>query len=202
VVSPVLVIVPEVALPFWTPSTSHKTVPVPPVRVAVMVRDCEVVTAESLGESATVMLEVGGGFVGGGFVGGGVDGGGLFEGGVEVVPPPHEVKPGANRIPTIARARAGIFFRSLVAGKLRSTDSIQVSPYKGFGANHNPGWGYKFHTAEPPGRKKGFTVRQFLQGPHTFDEPWHTEKKAVTTNHQYLINYTNVTGVTLRYKDI
>jgi hypothetical protein len=135
VVSPVLVIVPEVALPFWMPSTSHKTVPVPPVRVAVMVRDCEVVTAESLGESATVTVDggefVGGGVVGGGFVGGGVDGGGLFEGGVDVVPPPHEVKPGAKRIPTIARTRAGIFFRRLVVGKLRSTDSIQVSPLQG-----------------------------------------------------------------------
>jgi hypothetical protein len=133
--SPVLVIVPEVALPFWIPSTSHKTVPVPPVRVAVIATDCEVVTAESLGESATVMVDgggvVGGGVVGGGVVGGGVDGGGLFEGGVDVVPPPHEVKPGANRIPTIASARAGIFFRSLIAGKLRSTDRIHFSPLKG-----------------------------------------------------------------------
>jgi hypothetical protein len=98
----VLVIAPEVALPPWTASTSHKTVPVPPVRVAVIVRDCEVVTAERCGESATVTLEVGGGFVGGGVLGGGV---------VAVVPPPHEVKPGANRIPRTARVRAGIFFR-------------------------------------------------------------------------------------------
>jgi len=96
--------VPEVELPFWTLSTSHKTVPVPPVRVALMVSDCEVVTAERCGESATVTLEVGGGFVGGGVLGGGV---------VALVPPPHEVKPGANRIPRIAKVMAGILFRSL-----------------------------------------------------------------------------------------
>jgi hypothetical protein len=130
VVSPVLVIVPVAALPFWTLSTSHNTVPVPPVRVAVIVWDCEVVIAERWGERATVTLEVGGGFVGGGVVGGGVLGG-VFDGGAAaVVPPPHEVKPGASSNPAIASARAGRFFRRDDARELRSTDTIQGSPLK------------------------------------------------------------------------
>ncbi len=128
-VSPVLVIVPVVASPFWTPSTSHNTVPVPPVRVAVIVRDCEVVIAERWGERATVTLEVGGGSVGGGVAGGGggggVLGGGVFDGGAAaVVPPPHEIKPGVNSNPAIASTKTGIFFRRVP----RVTDDIQESP--------------------------------------------------------------------------
>ncbi len=79
--SPVLAIVPTEGLPFWTSSTNHKTVPVPPARVAVKDCGCEVVTAERCGERETVTLEVGGGVVG-------VDG---VEGVVEEAPPPQAV---------------------------------------------------------------------------------------------------------------
>ena len=82
-----MVTVPTDELPLSTPSTNHRSVPVPPDSVAVTVWGCEVVTAESLGERETVTLEDGGGGVDGGVDGGGVDG--VL--GVDEVPPPHPI---------------------------------------------------------------------------------------------------------------
>ena len=115
VVLPVLAIVPTEALPFSTPSTNHESVPVPPDSVALNACGCDVVTAERRGESATVTLEVGGGF--------GVG---------EEFPPPQEVNPGETR----AAARTSIRVRRLLQGSSQKTagnDSIHVLRWQWYG---------------------------------------------------------------------
>jgi hypothetical protein len=89
---------------------------VPPVRVAVRVWGCEVVSAELCGERATVTLEVGGGS--------GVTDGGVVVGDELAPPPPQE----DNSAAVMARINILPFVRGIDRGtdkeRLRCADSI------------------------------------------------------------------------------